>query len=436
VEKKVEAPPSPPPQASTFPPPSGKAIAGKTPPTIEKMVDLTVGSNNLHVEMRNRGIREGILGIPTRTPKFSASHSTPTTPNFHTDPVFGKYLSSQESAQPMSTYPPHKHLPKLDFPKFNGDNPRILAMRCEVYFNVFSVPESLHTRYATLNFSGRAALWLEMIEVSGRIEEWATLCHLVFQWWDRDQHHTFMRQILALQQTGSVAEYIEKFEDLRHQVLLHDPSPSSVFFVAHFLDGLRDDIRSVLSIHHPQDMETICALVLMQEEEVEGSKRKPVFKEDHQSTRFSWKASDKPKEHRKTEDIDQKSDDKLTSLLAYRRAKGMCCKCGDKWGKGYTCPAQVPLHIVEEVLSVVLQSGSAVPMQTEEYDSDEGLKLLAVQKEHNQSATAVKKLTMRLLRWVGKQRALILVDSGSAATFISTTFADKCGLHMDQSECS
>jgi hypothetical protein len=56
VEKKVEAPPSPPPQASTFPPPSGKAIAGKTPPTIEKMVDLMVGSNNLHVEMRNRGL--------------------------------------------------------------------------------------------------------------------------------------------------------------------------------------------------------------------------------------------------------------------------------------------------------------------------------------------------------------------------------------------
>jgi hypothetical protein len=43
---------------------------------------------------------------------------------------------------------------------------------------------------------------------------------------------------------------------------------------------------------------------------------------------------------------------------------------------------------------------------------------------------------MRLLGWVGKRQALILVDSGSVATFINTTFADKCGLHMDQSECS
>jgi hypothetical protein len=63
-------------------------------------------------------------------------------------------------------YPSHKQLPKLDFPKFNGDNPKIWAKKCEVYFDVFSVPESLRCRYATLNFADRAALWLETIVVS------------------------------------------------------------------------------------------------------------------------------------------------------------------------------------------------------------------------------------------------------------------------------
>jgi hypothetical protein len=81
----------------------GKVTTGKTPPTTEKMVDLMVGDNNLCVETRNRGIGEGILGIPPRPPEFGASHSAPTTPNFHTDLVFGKYLSSQESVQPVST---------------------------------------------------------------------------------------------------------------------------------------------------------------------------------------------------------------------------------------------------------------------------------------------------------------------------------------------
>jgi hypothetical protein len=52
---------------------------------------------------------------------------------------------------------------------------------------------------------------------------------MVFTHWDKDQHHNFMRQILALKQSGTVAEYIEKFEDPRHQLLLHDPSMSTVF---------------------------------------------------------------------------------------------------------------------------------------------------------------------------------------------------------------
>jgi hypothetical protein len=256
-------PPPPPPPSSAYPPPLGRVATGKSPPTAKKMVDLTTGGSNLHVETRNRWIGEGILGIPSCPPKFGASHSTPTTPNFCTDPMFKKYLSSQDRVPPVSTYPTHKHLPKLDFPKFNSGKPKIWAKNCEAYFDVFSVPESLRTRYATLNFIDRVAMWLEIVEVSGRIEEWSTLCNLVFKHWDRDQHHIFMRQILALKQPGSVAEYIEKFEDLRHQMLLHDPSAINVFFVANFLDGLKYDIPFVITIHRPQDMDTVCAFALM-----------------------------------------------------------------------------------------------------------------------------------------------------------------------------
>jgi hypothetical protein len=114
-----------------------------------------------------------------------------------------------------------------------------------------------------LNFTDRALLWLETIEASGRIEEWPTLCQLVFNRWGKDQHQIFMRQILSLKQSGPVTKYIEKFDDLRHQLLLHDPSTSNVFFVARFLEGLREDIRSVIVIHRPQDMDTVCSLALM-----------------------------------------------------------------------------------------------------------------------------------------------------------------------------
>jgi hypothetical protein len=179
--ERVEAPPPP--------PLAGKATVGRSPPTTEKMSDSSVFGNQLHVDTRNRGSGEGILGIAPRPPDMGVSHSAP---NFRMDLVFGKYLTATENNQPISVYPTHKHLPKLDFPKFNGENPKIWAKKCEVYFDVLSVPESLHTRYATLDFIDRVALWPKMIEVSGRIEEWHVLCQLVFKCWGKDQHHIFM----------------------------------------------------------------------------------------------------------------------------------------------------------------------------------------------------------------------------------------------------
>jgi hypothetical protein len=188
VEKKVEALPARPPllPSGTYPPSSEKVATGKSPLRTEKMVDSMASGSNLRVETRKQGNGEGILGIPPRPVKIGVSHTAPTTSNIHTDLVFGKYFSSQDPVQLVSAYPSHKYLPKLDFPKFNCDNPKIWAKKCEVYFDVFFVLESLCTRYATLNFTNRAALWLETVEVSDRIEDWETPCPLVFKRWDRD----------------------------------------------------------------------------------------------------------------------------------------------------------------------------------------------------------------------------------------------------------
>jgi hypothetical protein len=53
------------------------------------------------------------------------SHSAPATPTFRSNPLFEKYLESPEHTLPIPTYPVHKHLPKLDFLKLNGENPKI-----------------------------------------------------------------------------------------------------------------------------------------------------------------------------------------------------------------------------------------------------------------------------------------------------------------------
>jgi hypothetical protein len=42
-------------------------------------------------------------------------------------------------------------------------------------------------------------------------------------------------------------------------------------------------------------------------------------------------------------------EDKAATLMAYRKAKGLCYKCGMKWHPGHKCSNSVSLHVVEEL---------------------------------------------------------------------------------------
>jgi hypothetical protein len=54
-----------------------------------------------------------------------------------------------------------------------------------------------------------------------------------------------MRDLLNLKQLGTVEEYLEKFEHIRHQVLLHNEKYDDVLFDNRFIDGLKPDMKSV-----------------------------------------------------------------------------------------------------------------------------------------------------------------------------------------------
>jgi len=75
-----------------------------------------------------------------------------------------------------------------------------------MYFEVFSVGESMKTRFAALNFKGAAATWLQTFERRGRVLDWEEFCLAVLERFDRDQYQTQLRQLNSLRQTGSVSD--------------------------------------------------------------------------------------------------------------------------------------------------------------------------------------------------------------------------------------
>jgi hypothetical protein len=77
-----------------------------------------------------------------------------------------------------------------------------------------------------------------------------------------------------LKQTGSVAEYYAQFEKLAHGILLYNPAYDDIYFFTRFLAGLKDEIRTAITLHRPRDITAASVLALLQEEELISVKPK------------------------------------------------------------------------------------------------------------------------------------------------------------------
>jgi hypothetical protein len=196
---------------------------------------------------------------------------------------------------------------------------------------------------------------------------------------------------------------------------LYNSNYDDTYFVTCFVAGLKEEIRSMICLHRPKDVDTACALALIQEEELSHNQGKLVGKEVQKN--FVRLAIDKAK-LMEVDGPKLKGEDKLSLLRDFRRKNGLCFCCGEKWGLGHECPPQVPLHVIEEILDALevdgQESDAAKVTEVEEV-------VLAVGQEPKSGPD--KRRTMKICGKISKIDVLILIDFGSVGTFISNKLA-------------
>jgi hypothetical protein len=138
--------------------------------------------------------------------------------------------------------------------------------KCESYFEVFNTPSTLWVKLASMHFVGSTAFWWQSVDPGARPPSWRELCSAVCARFERDQHNHLIRQFFHIKQTDSVSEYVDEFDSLMHQILAHDPLFNTSAIVNRFVDGLRSDIKTVVFIHRPLDLDIVVSLALLQEE--------------------------------------------------------------------------------------------------------------------------------------------------------------------------
>jgi hypothetical protein len=116
------------------------------------------------------------------------------------------------------------------------------------------------------------------------------------------------------------------------------------------------------------------------------------------------------------------ADDKLVTLHAYHRAHDLYFTCDEQWGRDHHYGPTVPLHVVEELLDMVQPHENITPLAETE-DIAQGDQLMHISQGAAEGSQATS--TMLLQGWIQQQEVLMLVDSGSSLTFVSSTLADR-----------
>ena len=131
---------------------------------------------------------------------------------------------------------------------------------------MYSVHPAIWVQVATHHFTHAAARWLQSVESEIQNISWESFAILIHERFSRDQHELLLRQVFHIKHTSTVSDYIEKFTDLFEQLKAYNANPDKLYFTTCFIDGLREDIRSVVMVARPQSLDTACILALLQVE--------------------------------------------------------------------------------------------------------------------------------------------------------------------------
>lgn len=141
----------------------------------------------------------------------------------------------------------------MQFPRFNGNNPGIWRDKCEDYFQLFNLPESMWTTLAWLHMDEVPSKWWKVCKLKHGVEQWSQFIKAVEQKFGAHEYREAIEELLELQQTDTVEQYVNAFEHLQFQITMHNTDWDEVL-------GLKSDIRGVVQAQDPTTMDRAISL--------------------------------------------------------------------------------------------------------------------------------------------------------------------------------
>ncbi|KAH7544951.1 hypothetical protein FEM48_Zijuj01G0040500 [Ziziphus jujuba var. spinosa] len=295
---------------------------------------------------------------------------------------------------------------KIDFPRFNGEDPNGWIYRCEQYFEFKLVEESQQFR--------------------GPLT-WNEFTRAVLHQFGPTDYDNPSEALARLKQVSSVTLYQAEFKKLSQQI---DHLPES-HLVGCFLTGLRDDIRVELKMKQPRSLSEAIGVAWLIEERNQlqrrnmGAQRATLVSPPQCAAAQTSAGLLGPPPANRINSTDSLPVRRISAQEAReRRLKGLYFYCDEKFVPGHRCNKPQLFMIAEPTP----HDGEGEEMITEISDIENSLPEISLH--------AITGATHPQTFWVkGKIQNIevtTLIDGGSTHNFMDQTLVKRLGLSMDQ----
>ncbi|PIN03993.1 hypothetical protein CDL12_23478 [Handroanthus impetiginosus] len=321
-------------------------------------------------------------------------------------------------------------MPKVEFPYFDGTEPRAWVRQSRWYFNiVHTFPEEQKVSFAVVHFRGKAELWFQNLLEERSMPSWEELIVLVMERFDDLEPALVVGELSRLQQMGTVGDYYERFEDLKSHVMVFHKELKESYFVHNFISGLKEEIKGSVLAAKPQTLSqavsiakqfesTIEALISRVSKAAKPVNQRPLPKFPNTPGNFSHP----PKPPMGGKNKPQAPIRRLLTAaeMQARRGKNLCYNCDEVFVPGHRCKNRQSFFMMsaeeeEAFLDDIGQDGDG--------ECIEGILI----DDSKVSLNAMNGLTseecIRLQGLIEGKKGSILIDSGSTRSFVDEQFA-------------
>nr|CAD1820206.1 unnamed protein product [Ananas comosus var. bracteatus] len=178
------------------------------------------------------------------------------------------------SYQLHNRHSPQLPLPRLEFPHFNGDNPKNWVRRCEKYFEIFGIKEQQKLEVAVMHMGPKADTWFHGYVTEREVMSWEIFAQDVCKRFDSDGLRDVVEEFNKLTQQGTVEDYQEQFEYLRSRLLQTASQFAPEYFLSSFLSGLKEELRSAVKMMYPRSLTQAFEIARLQEQNMAAMLKK------------------------------------------------------------------------------------------------------------------------------------------------------------------